>query len=237
MKSIKKTARIAGIMFLIMVLTGPFSLMYVPSQLIVEGDAAATTGNIMTSVSLFQMGILGHLIILFADIGVAVLLYILLKPVNNMFALFAMVFRLIMVAIRGSNLVNYFIILQLINGSGDMSAFPAEHLYALVMTYLTAFDNGVLLDMIFFSVHLLFLGILVYKSGFIPRIFGVLLIIAFFGYLINSLTGLFVPEYYTTVNQIVTVPNAVSELALMLWLLIRGVNVEKREHLSQQKVI
>ena len=87
MNSIKKIARVTGILYLIMTLVGPFSMMYVPSQLIVPGDATATANNIMASGSLLNAGIIGHLVILLADLGVAVLLYVLLKPVSKTIAL------------------------------------------------------------------------------------------------------------------------------------------------------
>jgi hypothetical protein len=183
----------------------------------------------MASGSLFRMGILGHLVILFADLGVAILLYVILRPVNRTIALIAAALRLIMVAMRGINLLNYFIVLILLNGTSYLAVFNTDQLNGLVMTFLNAFDYGVNLDMVFFSVHLLFIGYLIFQSGFFPKIFGILLIIAFFGYLAVGMTNLFLPEYKTVVTKIATVPNAISELALMLWLLIRGINVKKWE--------
>jgi hypothetical protein len=226
-ESIQRTARIAGIMFLIMALIGPFSMMYVPSQLIVSGNASLTASNIMASMGLFRLGIIGHIIILLADLGVALLLYVILKPVNRTAALFAAAFRLIMVGIRGTNLINYFIVLQLLRGGSPMAAFDPGTLHALVMLFLDAFNYGLDLDMVFFSFHLLFLGYLVFYSGFFPRILGVLLFIAFFGYLTIALSSLFFPAWEKVITGIFTIPNALSELALMLWLLIKGVNVEK----------
>jgi hypothetical protein len=225
MTSPKKLARTTGLLILIMAVVGPFSLMIIPSQLVVPGDAGATAGNILESESLFQLGIIGHMIILFADIGVAILLFVLLKPVSKTLSLVAASFRLIMVAIRGFNLINYFIVLLLVNKADYLTVFDPNQLNALAMTFLNAFDSGILLDLIFFSGHLFFLGYLVFKSTYIPKILGILLIVASFGYLINSLTGLFWIEYKVFVNQIVTLPNAIAELALMFWFLIKGVNV------------
>ena len=97
------------------------------------------------------------------------------------------------------------------------------------VTFLNAFDYGIYIDLLFFSGHLFFLGYLVFKSGYIPKILGIFLIIASFGYLLNSLASLFWIDYKTIVNQIVTLPNAIAELALMFWLLIKGVNVSAWE--------
>lgn len=225
MTSPQKIARVAGLLILTMAVIGPFSLMIVPSQLIVPGDAGTTASNILASESLFNLGIIGHLIILFADLGVAILLYVLLKPVSRTLSLVAASFRLIMVAIRGFNLINYFIVLLLVNKADYLTVFDPNQLNALALMFLNAFDSGGLLDLIFFSGHLFFLGVLVFKSTYIPKIFGILLIIASVGYLVNSLTGLFWTDYKVIVNQIVTLPNAIAELALMFYLLIKGVNV------------
>lgn len=227
--SIKKVARITGILFLVMILIGPFSMMYVPSQLVMPDDATATAGNILASEPLFKLGIIGHLIILLADMGVALLLYVILKPVNRTIALFAAALRLIMVGMRGINLINYFIVLELLHGSQFMGVFGMNQLHALVMTFLNAFNYGLDLDMVFFSFHLLMIGYLIFRSGFFPNILSVLLIIAFFGYLSINASSLFFPGYENTITNIFTIPNAISELALMLWLLIKGVDVEKWE--------
>lgn len=230
--SIKKTARVTGILFLIMAIIGPFSLMYVPSQLIIPGDAAATVSNIIASRSLFNLGIAGHIIILLADLGVALLLYVILKPVNRTIALLAAVLRLIMVGIRGVNLINYFIVLQLLPGADYLSAIETDHLNALIMIFLDAFNYGLDLDMVFFSFHLLLLGYLVFWSGFFPRLIGILLYIAFLGYLLIAMSSLFFPNQEPLLTKIFTLPNAISELALMLWLLIKGVDTEKWEQRS-----
>ncbi len=234
--SIKKTARITAILLLIMAVAAAFSMGYVPSRLFVTGDATATANNIITFKSLFNLSIIGHLIILFTDIAVAILLFVILKPVSKTLALIAAVFRLIMVSMRGINLVNFFIALTLLNGVKHVTVFETDQLHGLVILFLNAFNNGVLIDMIFFSVHIFIIGYLVFKSGYIPGIFGVLLILGSFGYLINSITSLFFPEYQEIISRIVFVPELVSELALVVWFLIKGVNVEKWEKRALESV-
>jgi hypothetical protein len=228
MNSINKTARIAGILFLIMIVASFFSTGFVRVTLIVPGDATATANNIMASESQFRSGIVGHLVVLITDVGVSVLLYVLLKPVSKTLALVAAVFRLIMVAMRGINLVSHFFALQLLSGAGYLTVFETDQLHALVLLFLTAFEDGVLIDYVFFSLHLFFLGYLVFKSGYIPRILGVLLIIGSFGYLTQSLTSFLFPSYEAIVSQFI-VPFQISELVFFLWLLIKGVNVEEWE--------
>ena len=153
-----------------------------------------------------------------------------LKPVNRTVALFAAALRLIMVGIRGVNLINYFVVLQILSGTEYMMAIETDHLNALVMIFLNAFNHGMDLDMVFFSFHLLLLGYLVFWSGFFPRLIGIFLYIAFFGYLLIAMSSLFFPNHEILITKIFTIPNAISELALMLWLLIKGIDVKKWEH-------
>jgi hypothetical protein len=201
--------------------------MYVPSTLIVPGDATATANNILASKGLFQFGIVGHLIVLFTDLGVAVLLYVLLKPVSKTVSLIAAVFRLIMTAMRGINLLSHFVVLILLSGASYLAVFETDQLHALALLCLTAFEDGVLLDLIFFSPHLFFLGYLVFKSGYFPRILGILLILGSFAYLVDNIAGLFFPDYAAIVSRIALVPEILAELPLLLWLLVKGVNVEQ----------
>jgi hypothetical protein len=218
-------ARIAGILFLIMMVVSFFSLDYVAANLIVAGDATATANNIMASESLFRLGIVGHLVVLFTDVGVSILLYILLKPVSKTLSLVAAVFRLVMTAMRGINLVNHFFALLLLSGAGYLTVFEPDQLHALVLLFLTAFEDGFLIDLTFFGLHLLFLGYLVFKSGYLPRILGVLVIIGGFGYLIDSFAVFLIPNYEVFLRLFM----AWGELLLALWLLVKGVNVEKWE--------
>lgn len=218
-----KAARIAGFLFLFMTVAAGFSLMYVPSSLIVPGDATATANNIMASESLFRSGIVGQLLILFADLGVAILLYVLLKPVSKTLSLVAAVSRLIMTAMRGINLVNHFIVLLLLSGAGYLAVFETDQLNALAVLFLNAFDDGFLIDLVFFGLHLLVLGYLIFKSGYLPRILGVLVIIAGFGYLLDSFAKFLFPNLGLEISLL----TGWGELLLALWLLIKGVNIEQ----------
>ena len=221
----RKAARATGILFLIMTAAAIFSMEYVPSKFIMPEDATATANNIIASESLFRLGIVGHLIVLFTDLGVALLLYVLLKPVNKTLSLVAAVFRLVMVAMRGINLLTHFLALLLLSGASYLTVFETEQLHALVLLFLTAFEDGVLIDLTFFGPHLLFVGYLVFKSGYLPRILGILVIIAGFGYLIDNFAIFLLPNYQVTIGLFV----GWGELLLALWLLIKGVNIQRWE--------
>ncbi|HET7088681.1 MAG TPA: DUF4386 domain-containing protein [Anaerolineae bacterium] len=221
-------ARVAGFLYLGLGLFGPFSLLYVPSTLIVRGDAATTAQNLMASESLFRLSIVSALLEAIVYIFVVLALYQLLKPVNKNMAWLMVIFVLLAVPIRMLNELNPLAVLLLLSGADYLKVFTADQLQALVMLFLDLHRHGILVASIFWGFWLLPFGLLVYKSGFLPRILGVLLIIACFGYLVNSLTHLLFPGYGAVVARLATVLYF-GELPIVLWLLIKGVNVEQWE--------
>ncbi len=222
MNSLNKTARAAGILYLILVVVGPFSLMYVPSSLIVPGDAAATADNIMANESLFRFGMVGESIIFLTEIVLPIFLYVLLKPVNQTLSLVAASARLAMAAIQGINLLNRFAALLLLSGAGYLTAFEPDQLNALVMLFLDVHTHVEIIWGLFFGLHLLVLGYLVFKAGYIPRILGILLMLASLGYLTDNYGKLLLPNY-TEIPVFLAIPIAIAEMAFPLWLLIKGV--------------
>ncbi len=219
-------ARAAGILYLVITVAAMIAHFYVPSTLIVPDDAAATANNIMTSESLFRFGgIGGELVILLSEIALSIILYVLLKPVSHMLSLIAAVSRLIMTAIHGINLLNYFFVILILTDSAYVSAFDVDQRQALVSLFLDAHHYGFEIGIAFLTLHVFILGYLIYKSGYIPRILGILFLIAAVGYLIDSMGILLVSGY--ELPGIIALPIAVAEIAFPLWLLIKGVNVEQ----------
>ena len=225
-------ARVAGILYVLIAVVAIYSVFIVSNNLIVPGDATATATNIAESEGQFRAGILGYLIIFLSEIVLTTLLYVLLKPVSKTLSLMAAIFRLVMTTIHGINLLNRFFVLILLSGVTYLSVFETEQLHALVLLFLDAHDLGFAIGIVFLSFHVLILGYLVYRSGFIPRIFGVLLFVAFFGYLIDSFAMLLVAGYDATPLYLV-IPIFVAEVVFPLWLVIRGVNVERWEQRSR----
>ena len=228
----QKTARLAGVLYLMITLAAIVAHQYVPSNLIVQGDAAATTNNIRSSEELLRVGAVGsELIILLSEIILSVLLYVLLKPVNKTLALLAAVSRLVMTTIHGINLLNYYFVLMLVGGSGYLSVFDPEQISGLVMLFLDAHSYGFTIGIAFLTLHVFILGYLIYQSGYFPKLLGVLFFAAGFGYLIDSFALLLSPNYATT-PVFLAIPIAIAELAFPLWLLIKGVNADKWEKRS-----
>ena len=219
-------ARTAGILFLVILACAAFSMMYVPSHLIVPGDAAATAGNIKASESLFRWGLLGESILFLSEIVLTVMLYLLHKPVSKTLSLVAAFARLAMTVMQGTNLVFKFAALLVLSGAGYLTIFEPDQLNALVLLF-DAHNYGALVWGTFFGLHCFVLGYLIFKSGYFPRVLGVLMVFAALGYLSDSFGHFLFTGYEERPGWIVTVTAFVGELPFFLWLLIKGVNVQK----------
>lgn len=220
-------ARIAGVLYLIITIAAIFAHFYVPGELIVAGDPAATASNIAASETLFRVGMIGsELVILLSEIVLSIVLYVLFKPVNKTLSLLAAVSRLAMTTIHGLNLLNYYFVLQLLGGADYVSAFDPSQVQALVSLFLDAHSYGFALGVAFLVPHVLILGYLIYQSGYFPKVLGILFLLAGVGYLIDTTALLLVPGYETT-PALIALVIAVSEIAFPLWLLIKGVKVDR----------
>jgi len=219
-----KTARIAGFLYLIMFPLGIFIAFYVPSILIVPGDAVTTANNIMASESLFRLSIVSALIIQIVNTLLVLVLYKLLKPVNKNHALLMVIFILLGVPIAMLSQLNQFAALLLLSGADYLKVFTADQLPAQVMFFLDLHEHGITIAGIFWGLWLFPMGYLVYKSGFLPRILGILLMIGCFGYLIDSFTIFLFPTFKGIAQFTFW-----GEVLFPLWLLIKGVNVEQWE--------
>jgi len=214
-------ARVAGALYLVANIFAPFTLLYLPSRFIVRGDAAATANNVIASESLFRFGIVGNLFTFIANIFLALALYQLLKVVNKNMASLMVILFLVGVPIAMLNELSQLAILQLLGGADYLKAYPTDQLQALAYLLLRLHDQGLLIAHIFFGLWLLPMGYLVFKSGFIPRIVGVLLVIAGVGYVVQSFAA------FLGYNVNIILFTGLGELVFLLWLLIKGVNVEQ----------
>jgi hypothetical protein len=221
MHATNKAARIAGAVYLSLALSAPFSLLYVPTKLIVRGEAAATANNILAHEMLFRAGIVGELISSIIFIFVVLALYRLLSRVNTTHASIMVILGLISVAVGFMNVVNNIAALTLFRGGDLLAAFDKPQRDALAMLFLRLHGQGAVINEIFWGLWLLPFGILVIKSRFLPRILGVWLIVNCFAYLALSFTGLLAPQYNQIVSKI-TFPILFGEMAIALWLLIVG---------------
>lgn len=219
----KTTARFAGFLYLIVVLTGIFSLMYVPNKLIVDDSASLTFQNISHSESLFRYGIVAGLICYIAFLFLPLVLYKLLKPVNQNYAKIMVLLAVISVPMYFINAQNQFTVLSIVNGSQVLKGFSVEQTQAMVLFYLNQYDNGMRVIHVFSGLWLFPFGYLVYHSNLLPKIFGVLLMLGCFGYLINFFgSTLFVNYSSLGIGFYISLPASIGEIGICLWLLIVG---------------
>jgi hypothetical protein len=228
-------ARVAGVLYLIIIVFGLFSEVFVRSSLFVPGDATATAANITAAEGLFRSGFLADSIMFLSDVALAVLLYVLLRPVSKTLALVAMFFRLTQTAVLALNLLNYHAALLLLSGAGYASAFEPGQLHALSHMFLDLHGHGYDLGLLLFGLHCLLLGYLIFRSRYFPRALGVLLMAAAVTYLVGSYTRFLFPDYVAAVAPIYIVA-LVSEVSLCLWLLVKGVNVRRWEERNSDAV-
>jgi hypothetical protein len=219
--SLNKDARTAGLLYLALVVLGPLPLLIIPSMLFVRGDAAATAHNIATHEALYRAGILDIVIAGIVEIFVALALYRLFSGVNRTLAVALAVLGIASVPIAYVNELNSVAALLLAKGSAFASAFAPMQREAMVLLFVNLHHYGNVVNEMFWGLWLLPFGILVYKSGFLPRTLGVWLVLNCFAYVAQCVTGILWPQYVNTIENI-AFPVQFGEVAIMLWLIIMG---------------
>lgn len=216
--SLRSAALISGISLLVMVIAAPFAEMYVFPKLIVPFNAPETAKNIAAHEMLFILGLFAYLVTFILDIVLSWSLYILMKPVNKALSQLTCFFRLsysIVALIALNNMVTAF---RLITTAEYSKVFDPEQSQALAMVYLRAFKNQWYFGLILFAIHLLLLGYLILRSGYIPKIVGVLVIVSGVGYFLNSIKPYFLPG----ISIDFAMYTFFGEIIFMIWLLIKG---------------
>jgi hypothetical protein len=221
MSSSKNPGRFAGLLYLLTSIVGVFAMIYVPSKLIVHGNAAVTANNISTSETLFRLGIAGELIGQAGFIFVALALYDLLKGVNRRHASLMVTLIVVSIPIVFLNELNSIAALILVRGADFLSVFEKPQRDALAMLFLNLHNHGFAVAEIFWGLWLFPLGLLVYRSRFLPQFLGAWLVIGGFANVILSLTGVLLPQYQDKVFTY-SQPALFGEVAFMLWLVIKG---------------
>jgi hypothetical protein len=221
-KELLRKSRIAGFWYLLQALTSPYYLLYVPAKFIVRGDAAATIAKVAAAETLFRLGIVSAFACAICLLVTGLAFYDFLKPVDKRRARLLVGFVVASAPISFLNAIFQVGALQFMSGADYLKAFAPEQLRSLAMTCLDLNEQGNLIVQVLWGLWLLPLGILVFKSGWFPKIFGVLLAIGCFGYLADSFLVFAFPNSRTTFAPITTAAMMVSEIPFLLWLLIVG---------------
>jgi len=221
MSFIHNPGRQIGLLYLVVSIPGAFALMYVPSKVIIHGNPTATINNIAASEMLFRLGIAANLASQALFIMVALALYDLLKGVNRRHAVLMVTLIVVSIPIAFMNELNAIATLVLVHGAGYLSIFEKPQRDALAMLFVDLHSHGFDVVSIFWGLWLFPLGLLVYRSGFFPRVLGILLMAHCFAYLATSLTSIVLPQYEDIVSRWM-MPLQFGELLFMFWLLIMG---------------
>ena len=213
-------ARAAGIAMLLSVLFGAMGEAYVPGQIIVHGDAAATAANIINRPTLFRIGFATYLVEGICDITLAVLFYVLLRPVNRNLALLSAFFGIASMVVFAIAMSAYFASSIVVTDAAGMTAFTSEQRNALALLSLRISAMIATLFLILYGIATMIRGYLIMRSGYFPKVFGVLFMIGGAGFFLRTATYILAPAYS---SELMLLPIAAAGIPFMLWLLIRGV--------------
>lgn len=220
-------SRIGGVLYLIVIVLGLFGEAFVRDRIIVSGDATATAANIRSLESLWRFGIAGEFLLLICATVLALILFALLRPVHRDLALLAVFFNLVTIAVEAVAALNLVAALFPLGNASYLRAFEPEQLHAMASLAVKSHSYGFGVALIFFGCECLVLGYLIFRSSYLPKAIGVLMQVAGWCYLTNSFALLLAPTFANRLFPAILVPAFVGELSLCLWLLVKGVNVEK----------
>jgi uncharacterized protein DUF4386 len=227
-----RTARFAGLLYLLLAITGFFTIIYVPSVFVVPGDAAATVERISASEALYRLGIAVDLLSQIIFILLVVTLYQLFKEVDRKQALLMVIFVVSAVPVSCFNIICQIAPLRLLHGPTLASVFEQPQRDSLVMLFLSLRGTGIVVDSVFWGLWLLPFASLVIKSGFIPKVLGYLLILAGVAYLVGCFASILLPARGQAISLLM-IPLEAGELPIIFWLLIKGTRTQPpKEHTS-----
>lgn len=221
-------ARIAGAFYLITIITGVFAEVFVRGALVVRDDAAATATNIMAHEPLYRAGLAADLIMIACYVVVTLLFYALFKPVGRSLSLLAAFFSLVGIAVLAANSLDHVAPLVFLGGAPSQGAFETNQLQALALMSLKMHARGYNIAGVFFGMYCILIGYLVVRSGFLPRVLGILMAIGGMTFLVSSFAIFLSPARAAGLPDIGML-GGVAELSLSLWLMVMGVNALKWE--------
>ena len=227
MYSNKKMGRIAGLLFLILAITGVFAEFFVRQKLYVLNDHAATTQNILENQWLFRLGIVSDLVMSTMFFIYGYVLYLIFKSVNKNISLFLLLCSVISVAMFCQNSLNQFAVLELLINPDYSDGFKPEQLQILSLFFQNIHTKGYAVNQIFYGLYLLPLGYMIIKSGIVPKIIGIFLVLGFIGDLIEVAAYFLYPSIESVILENITIPADIGEFSLCLWFIIKGARNQK----------
>lgn len=218
-------ARVGGILYLIIIIAGASGELLVRGSLVVSGNAAATATNILASRYAWRAGVAGDLLMHACDVGLMLVFYVLLRPVNRNLALLAILFNLVQTSVLVANKLNLMLPLFLLGDAPYLKAFTPEQLQALSYLAVRTHDYGFGFGLIFFGIECVVVGYLIVRSAYLPAALGALMQVGGVCYAINSLALILYPPIGSRLYPVILLPAFIAELSLASWLLVKGVDV------------
>lgn len=220
---VRTYTRAAGILLFLSIICGAFGELYIPSRILAD-DAAATIANLQAHEGFFRIGFAAYLVEAFCDVALSLIFYVLLRPVHRDLALFSAFLGLVSTALFAVSEMFYFSAPLFLSGKQHLGAFAPEQLNALALHFLALY--GVLggLFMLFYGSASIVRGYLIFRSGYFPRFLGVLLMVAGMGFVLKNVSFVLAPAYS---SDILLLPMFIAMLSVMLWMVFKGVNLEK----------
>lgn len=223
-KSAQVYAKATGTLLLVSIVAGAFGEFYAPNQLIVSGDATATAQNIISSRSLFRLGFASYLVEALCDVALSLCFYVLLKPVHKALALLAAFFGLVSTAVFACAELFYFAASVILDSADYLKTFSQDQVNGLAMLSVRLYGSGAGIFMAFYGLAAILRGILIFRSRYLPRFLGVLLLLGGAGFVVRNFVLLLAPRH---ASDWLLLPTPIAMLTLTLWLLIKGIDVAK----------
>jgi hypothetical protein len=223
----QRYARTGGALYLAIIVLGAFAEGFVANKLLVPGDAAATAHNILASSALWRLSVAGDLIVVLCAVPLLWIEYLLLRPVSKQLVLLAVFFNLVSLAVEAISKLFLLVVMPTLGNSDYLRAFEPQQLQILANLALRSHDIAFNIALIFFGFTCLLNGYLIFKSGYLPKFVGILMQVAGLSYLVACFAALFAPAFADLITPAILLPPFIGESSFCLWLLLKGVNIEK----------
>ena len=230
--AIQTWARVGGLLYLIIIVIGLLGESLIRGKLVVSGDPEATAGAIVAAQWMWRLGVGGQDLLLICAVGLTLIWYVLLRPVNRPLALAVVFFALVSLAVESVGALHLHAVLTPLSGAAYLNAVDPRLLHLLAYQSIVAHAHAFGLALIFFGVECLIVGHLIRKSGYIPKAIGVLMQLAGVCYLVNSFAMILSPPLQDLLFPVILLPSFIGESAFCLYLLIKGVNLPAWERLA-----
>ncbi|GAA3994318.1 DUF4386 domain-containing protein [Hymenobacter fastidiosus] len=217
-------ARLGGGLYLVIILFGAFAEGFVTSKLVISGDAGATAHNILASPALWRLGVAANVLVVLCAVPLLWIEYLLLRPVSKKLVQLAVLFNLVSLAVEAVSKVFLLLVLPILENTGYQPAFGPQQLPILANLALKSHDLAFNIALLFFGFTCLVNGYLIFKSGYFPRLIGILMQIAGGGYLVACSAALFAPALADVLLPAILLLPLIGESSLCLWLLVKGVD-------------